>query len=159
MARAGKGEVLKNSRWALLKRPENLTDRKGVKLRDLLQANLKTVKAYLLKEQFQQLWTYKTASWARRFLRSWTFVAMRSKIEPDKRVARMIRKHEPLILNRFRAKGEISNGSVEGLNGRGIVVTKRAYGLRTFKAFEIAIYHDLGRLPVPKFTHRFWCAP
>ena len=156
LAKSGKGEVLKHSRWALLKRPENLTDRQGVKLKELLGANLRSVKAYLLKEQFQQLWTYSSAGWAFRFLRGWTFVAMRSKIEPIKRVARMIRKHEPLILNWFRAKGEISNGAVEGMNGRGRVVTKRAYGFRTFRAFEVALYHDLGRLPEPKFTHRFW---
>jgi transposase len=156
LAKSGKGEVLKHSRWALLKRPENLTDRQGVKLKELLGAILRSVKAYLLKEQFQQLWTYSSAGWASRFLRGWTFVAMRSKIEPIKRVARMIRKHEPLILNWFRAKGEISNGAVEGMNGRGRVVTKRAYGFRTFRAFEVALYHDLGRLPEPKFTHRFW---
>ena len=126
LAKSGKGEVLKHSRWALL------------------------------KEQFQQLWTYSSVGWASRFLRGLTFVAMRSKIEPNKRVARMIRKHEPLILNWFRAKGEISNGAVEGMNGRGRVVTKRAYGFRMFRAFEVALYHDLGRLPEPKFTHRFW---
>jgi transposase len=110
------------------------------------------VKAYLLKEQFQQLSTYSSVGWASRFLCGWTFVAMRSKIEPIKRVARMIRKHEPLILNWFRAKGEISNGAVEGMNGRSRVVTKLAYGFRTFRAFEVALYHDLGRLPEPKFT-------
>lgn len=156
LARAGKGEVLKHARWTLLKRPENLTEKQGVKLQDLLRANLRSVKAYLLKEQFQQLWTYTSAGWASRFLRQWTFVAMRSKIEPIKRVARMIRKHEPLILNWFRAKGEISNGAVEGMNGRGRVITKRAYGFRTFRALEVALYHDLGRLPVPEVTHRFY---
>jgi transposase len=43
---------------------------------------------------------------------------MRSRLEPMKKVARMLRAHEPLILNWFRAKGEISNGAVEGLNNK-----------------------------------------
>ena len=49
--------LLTNTRWPLLKRPENLTDKQDMKLRDLLQFNLKSVRSYLLKEQFQQRWT------------------------------------------------------------------------------------------------------
>jgi transposase len=73
-----------------------------------------------------------------------------------KKVARMLRAHEPLILNWFRAKGEISSGVVEGLNNKIRVVTRRSYGFRTYKAMEIALYHNLGRLPEPESTHRFW---
>jgi transposase len=148
--------VLKKTRWLLLKRPENLTDNQAVRLRDLLKLNLRSVRAYLLKEQFQLLWEYTSPAWAQKFLRKWTFQAMRSKMEPIKRVARMIRNHEGLILNWFRAAGKISNGVVEGFNGKGRVVTKRAYGFRTFRCLEIALYHALGDLPVPRFTHRFW---
>ena len=50
--------VLKKSRWCLLKRPENLTDKQRIRLRDLLRFNLQSVRAYLLKEEFQQLWGY-----------------------------------------------------------------------------------------------------
>ena len=81
---------------------------------------------------------------------------MRSRIEPVKKVARMIRNHEELVLNWFRAKGQISNGVVEGFNGKCRVCTKRAYGFRTFRGIEVALYHALGDLPTPKFTHRFW---
>src|SRR5208337_3601863 len=78
-----------------------------------------------------------------------------SHLEPMKRVARMLRAHEPLILNWFRAKGEISNGAVEGLNNKIRVVTRRSYGFRTFDAMEIALYHNLGRLPEPESPHKF----
>ena len=71
------------------------------------------------------------------------------------KVAGMLRAHEHLILNWFRAKGEISAGAVEGLNNKIRVVTRRSYGLRTYKAMEIALYHNLGRLPEPEITHRF----
>jgi len=49
----------------------------------------------------------------------------------------MLRAREPLILNWFRAKGEISNGAVEGLNNEIRVVTRRSYGFLTFDAMEI----------------------
>jgi transposase len=75
---------------------------------------------------------------------------MRSRLEPMKKVARMLRNHEELLLNWFRAKGEISNGVVEGLNNKIRVVTRRSYGFRTYDAMEIEMYHTLGRLPNPE---------
>ena len=64
-------------------------------------------------------------------------------------------RYEELLLNWFRAKGEISNGAVEGLNNKLRVVTRRSYGFRTYNAMEIALYHTLGRLPEPESTHSF----
>ena len=60
MRNEGRDPVLKKSRWLLLKREENLGDEQRFRLRDLLRYNLKTVRAYLLKEAFQQLWDYKS---------------------------------------------------------------------------------------------------
>src|SRR5947209_17147577 len=68
MAREGFTPVLKKSRWLLLKREENLKTEQRFRLRDLLRYNLKTVRAYLLKEAFQQLWEYNSATWAGKFL-------------------------------------------------------------------------------------------
>ena len=68
MAREGLAPVLKKSRWLLLKREENLKTEQRFRLRDLLRYNLKTVRAYLLKEAFQQLWDYNSATWAGKFL-------------------------------------------------------------------------------------------
>jgi len=45
---------------------------------------------------------------------------------------------------------------VEGLNGKAKVTMRNAYGFRTYKALEIALYHSLGALPEPHFTHRFF---
>src|ERR1019366_7609945 len=73
------------------------------------------------------------------------------------KVARMLRAHEDLLLNWFRAKGEISNGVVEGLNNKIRGVTRRSYGFRTYEAMEITLYYTLGRLPEPESTHRFCC--
>jgi transposase len=64
----GRDPVLKKSRWLLLKRGERLRDDQRFRLCDILRYNLKTVRAYLLKEAFQQLWDYNSPSWAAKFL-------------------------------------------------------------------------------------------
>ena len=58
LVRDGYEPVLKKSRWCFLKRPENLTDKQTVKLSELLRYNLRTVRAYLLREEFQRLCEY-----------------------------------------------------------------------------------------------------
>jgi transposase len=80
---------------------------------------------------------------------------LRSRIEPLKQVARMLRTHEPLLLNWFRARKQISSGPTEGLNNRLQLTLRKAYGFRTFRAAEIALYHTLGALPEPESTHKF----
>ena len=156
MAEDGYQPILKNSRWSLLKNPENLTDVQSEKLADLLQYNLKTVRAYLLKEEFQLLWNYVSPAWAGKFLDRWSTKVMRSRIEPMKKMARTIRRHRELILNWFEAEGMISAGIVEGLNNKLKVTFRRAYGFKYFQTTEVALYHSLGRLPEPDFTHRFF---
>jgi transposase len=148
--------VLKHSRWCLLKRPENLTEKQTVKLAELVKYNLRSVRAYLLKEEFQRFWEYVSPGWAVRFLDEWCTRSMRSQLEPLKRVARMLREHRKLILNWFHARGTISAGVVEGFNNKAKLTIKKAYGFRTYPAIEIALYHQLGNLPEPNFTHSYW---
>ena len=96
--------MLKKSRWLLLKRGDNLQTEQRFRLRDLLRYNLKTVRAYLLKQAFQQLWDYNSATWAGKFLDDWCRQVTRSRIEPMKKIARSLRQHRELILNYVRAK-------------------------------------------------------
>ena len=151
----GYEEVLKHSRWCLLKRPENLTSKQTVKLHELQQYNLKTMRGYLLKEEFQRFWTYRSATWARKFLREWCTRTMRSGLEPLKDVARSLRNHEDLLMNWFEAHGELSAGAVEGMNLKAKLTMRKAFGFRTFEGIETALYHQLGHLPEPKYTHEF----
>lgn len=148
--------VLAKSRWLLLKRPENLTEKQEIKLAELVKYNLKSVRSYLLKEAFQSFWAYKSPYWAGKFLDTWCTKTMRSKIEPMKKVAGMLRRHRPLLLNWFSAKGQFSSGIVEGFNTKAKLTTRKAYGFRTFHAAEVALYHALGALPVPETTHEFF---
>ena len=147
--------VLTKSRWILLKRPENLTEKQEIKLADLLQYNLKSMRAYLLKEEFQFFWSYISPYWAGQFMDKWCTKTMRSKIEPMKKVAKMLRKHRELLLNWFRAKGRLSSGVVEGFNTKAKLTTRKSFGFRTYHGAEIALYHTLGALPEPESTHRF----
>ena len=147
--------ILKNSRWLLLKRPENLTDTQAASMKELLKYNLRSVRSYLHKEELNRLWDYTSPAWADKFLDQWCRNVMRSQIEPLKKVARSLRNHRPLILNWFRARGEISSGSVEGLNNKLKLTFRRSYGFRTFPAAQTALYHAMGRLPEPEQTHRF----
>lgn len=152
----GYEEVLKHTKYCFAKNPENLTDAQKARLDQVMQYDLKSVKAYLLKEAFQVLWTYRSPYWARWYLKKWCFTAARSKLEPIKRFVKSIRKHEDLIINFFKAKGTLSSGIVEGLNRNVNLVTRKAYGYRTFNALEVSLYHSLGKLPEPKSTHEFF---
>lgn len=146
---------LKKMRWHLLRRGSRVRGHARLKLQALLATKLATARAWDLKESFHHFWHYKSPLWAKAFLNAWCARAGRSRLEPMQRVARMLRSHEDLILNWFKAKGEVSTGVVEGLNNKIRVVTRRAYGFRTYEAMETALYHTLGRLPEPESTHKF----
>ena len=156
LAREGFLPVLKKSRWLLLKRQENLKTDQRFRLRDLLRYNLRTVRAYLLKEAFQQLWDYNSPWWAGKFLDEWCRQVMRSRIEPMKKIARSMREHRELILNYFHAQKLLSSGVVEGLNNKAKVTMRKAYAFRTFRCLELALYHSLGKLSEPESTHEFF---
>jgi len=155
LRRDGYEPALTSSRWCLLKRPENLTDNQATKLAELLEYNLKSVRAHLLREEFQRFWEYASPAWAGKFLESWCTQALRSRLAPMKKVAKSLRRHRTLILNWFLALGTISAGVVEGFNGKAKLTTRKAYGFRTPQGIEFALFHVMGNLPEPEFTHRF----
>ena len=147
--------VLKRGRWLLLKRPENLSDKQTVRMGELLKLNLASIKGYLLREDFQRFWEYQRINYADKFLENWATRTLQTELEPMKKVARMLRKHKPLIMNWFKAKGRLSSGAVEGLNLKAKLTMRKAFGFRTIKCLQIALYHELGKLPEPEYRHRF----
>ena len=152
----GKEPILKNARWCILKRTFNLTKSQKGKLNELVEMNLNTVKAYLLKEQFHKFWEYKSPTWAGKFLDNWCELAKESELEPMIKVAKMLQKHRELILNYFKAKKQFNSGIVEGMNRKINLTIRKAFGFRSFDVMETALYHQLGKLPEPEFTHKFW---
>jgi len=153
---AGKPAYLKKTRWLFLRKKNRIRGHARTRLRELLGMNLRTVKAYLFKEDFDHLWTYKCPAWASTFIDDWTRDVMRHRSLPElKKFARTIREHKELILNYFHAKKEFSSGIVEGFNNKAKLTIRKSYGFRSDKLREIALYHTLGNLPVPEVTHRF----
>ena len=138
------------------KRPENLKPRERGRLRALVTINFRSARAYLLKEQFNHFWTYQSSLWAQKFLARWTTMAMRSRLDPFKRVAKTLRKHRRELLNWLVARGQFAHGATEGFNNKARITTRKAYGFRTYEHTEIALYHALGNLPEPPWlTHGF----
>ena len=147
--------VLTGSRYSFLKRPENLTKKQEAKLSELLRYNLRTVRAWCHKESFDAFWTYESPYWARWFLRQWCTRVMRSRLKPMKKFVGTLRNHEELLMNYFKAKKQYNSGIVEGLNLKVNLAMRRAYGFKSFEVLKVALYHQLGDLPEPEFTHRF----
>jgi transposase len=154
-----KEPVLKGTRWIFLKRGKNRKRKERATLKSLLKLNLKTVRACLLKQEFDlRFWRHKRRKTARRFLESWCTKAMRSRLEPMKKIARSLRAHKPLILNWFKAREEmISLGAVEGFNNKAKVVKRRSYGFRSYEVMRVMLYHGLGNLPEPPMPRRYQC--
>jgi len=156
LAREGYDEtVLKRTKYCFLKKEENLTDGQRTKLADVLQYDLKSVRAYLLKESFQFFWDYTSPYWAEWYLKKWCARAMRSKLEPIKAFVCTLRKHQPLIMNWFKANKAYSCGVVEGMNRKINLVTRKSFGFRSFDVLKIALFHTMGDLPEPEHTHKF----
>ena len=147
--------VLTKSKYIFLKNPENLTEKQALKLSELVQYNLRVIRAYLMKEDFERFWEYKSPYWAGRFLDEWCVRTMRSKIEPMKKFVGTLRKHRTLLLNWFKSKS-LSSGIVEGFNNKVKLTVRKGYGFSSDESLKIALFHALGRLPEPIFTHRFW---
>ncbi len=142
--------ILKDSRYCFLKNEENLTEKQACKLGELLYYDLKSVRAYLLKESFQAFWQYTYPAWAEKFLTAWCTRSMRSRLKPMKKFVNTVRRHQDLMMNWFRAKKAYSSGSVEGLNRKINLVTRKAYGYKSFDVLKIALFCDLALLPIPK---------
>lgn len=160
LRRQGKPAYLHKSRWVWLKRRSRLKPNQKSMLRELLDINLRTVKAYLLKERFDHLWSYTSPTWAGKFITQWCRDVKRYKTLPRMRhVAQMIKQHQGLILNYFRVKKAtsktLSSGIVEGFNNKAKLCIRKSYGFRSDKYREAALFLALGDLPEPEATLRF----
>jgi transposase len=121
----------------------------------VLQYNLRTLRAYLLKEAFDAFRQYTSPWWAGWFLDRWCTRAMRSRLEPMKTFVGTLRAHRELLLNWFRAKRQISNGIGEAMSWNIKLALRKARGFRSFKGLEVALYHWLENLSEPVTIHRF----
>ena len=139
--------TVKGTRWLLLKNPWNLNQDQNERLSTLVRWNTPLVRAWYLKEAFQLFWEYKQPWRAEQHLRKWMNSAVRSKLEPFKKFAKMLRSHLDGILPWTEIR--LSNGAVEGMNNKIKSISHRSFGFRTAENFIAAIYHCCARLPLP----------
>jgi Transposase and inactivated derivatives len=141
--------LLTGTRYIWLKNPKNLTDRQRLRLAELEKRHgLKVLRAYQLKELLRtKLWRYESKPWAKKYLGRWFWWATHSRIEPLRQFAWMLRRHEEGILAYFDFP--IDNGAVEAMNNNAKVISHRARGFRSEKAFTLAMLHCLGDLALP----------
>jgi transposase len=128
-ADAVEGHAVKQSRYALLKRPWNLERREKEKLRDLQRTNRPLYRAYLLKETLAQALDYRKPGHAARAVGDWLAWASRSKLRPFVTAARTIRKHFQGVVAYFKER--LTNGIVEGFNNKLRMIARRAFGFHS----------------------------
>jgi transposase len=140
---------LKNTRFPVLKLPQSRTPKDRQVLEEQVRANRTLYRAMLLKDDFMDLYTYQREGWARRFLDGWLHRVMYSKIEPLKKVARMIRRHLDGVLG--WVSWRISNGRLEGMNNRIRLLSHRSFGLHSAEALIALVYLCWGGLTLVPF--------
>jgi transposase len=136
--------AVKNTRFVLLKNPWNLNRPQRLKLSEVQHTNQRLYRAYLLKETLAKALEYRQPWRAERALREWLAWASRSRLKPFVRAARTIRKHLSGILAYIRTR--LSNGLVEGLNGKTRMIVRRAYGFHSPTALIAMIFLTCGGL-------------
>ena len=130
---------IKGQKYTLLSRKENLTLKGRQALKTLLAANKRLNTAYLLKESFGQLWSYRREGWARRFFDNWRSALKWQRLKPYEKFAEMIDRHWDGIAAYCKPENKVSLGFVEGLNNKIRVIQRRAYGLRDEEYLRLKI--------------------
>lgn len=145
--------TLAKSKYLWLYSAENVPERSQDHFERIKALELKTARAWALKESLRQLWDYQSLTWATRFWRRWYFWATHSRLAPMIAAAKLIARHLPNVLTYFAHR--ITNAVAEGLNSKIATVQKRACGYRNRDHFKIAVYFHCGGLnlyPV-RMTH------
>lgn len=137
-------ELMKGSRYAFLKNPENLTEKQDETLTKLCNYRLKTARAYLIKLALQDVYFSTSREEAEGLLKKWYSWAIRSQIDQVKKVAKTVKKHWKGILSWFDS--QLSNGFLEAINGLIQAAKRRARGYRSTKNLINMAYLIAGKL-------------
>jgi transposase len=130
---------IKGQKYTLLSNRENLTLEGRKALKTLLAANKRLNTAYLLKESFGQLWSYRREAYARRFFENWRAALKWQRLKPYEQFAEMIERHWDGIAAFCQPENKVSLGFVEGLNNKIRVIQRRAYGLKDEEYLRLKI--------------------
>lgn len=134
-----KRKFIKGQKYVLLSHRENLSPEGRHSLRALLAANKRLNTAYILREQFDQLWTYRSEVWARKFFDNWKNQLRWQRLEPFENFAAMIERHWDGIAAYCKPENKIALGFVKGLNNKIRVIQRRSYGFRDEEYLKLKI--------------------
>lgn len=138
--RTGKDRAfIKGQKYNLLSHRVNLTTkgRKGLKM--LLAANKRLNTAYILREEFGQLWDYRSETWAKKFFENWKAKLKWQRLKPYEKFAKMVERHWDGIATYCKPENKVPLGFVEGFNNKIRVIQRRAYGIRDEEYLRLKI--------------------
>jgi transposase len=141
---AKKDERLKGSKYLWLKGFERMDPQAKLRFNELKSSGLKVSRAWSMKDLFNEFWSFEFGWDAKEFFRDWCNWVMRSKLEPMKRVARMLKKHSSGLFGYIIHP--ITNAATEGLNSKIQNIKASARGFRRFDAYRTAILFYCGKL-------------
>jgi transposase len=131
---------LKGTRFLLLRNGANLDEGQQGKLDELIKLNESISTAYILKEQFQTVYTYKSKGWAKRYLSQWCEMARESCLAPFERLAKGFERGSDQIVSYIKHK--ITSGKIEGFNNLISRIIHRSCGISNLDYLYIRMRHD-----------------
>lgn len=150
LLRDGKS-TLTGTKYQWLYAQENIPEKHRDSFAVLQNMNLKTARAWAMKEQIRSLWSYQSIGWAKRFFDKWYFWATHSRLPPMIEAAQTLRRHLDGILNYCRHG--ITNATAEGVNSKVQKIITQARGFRNEHNFRTAILFHCGGLNLYPATH------
>jgi len=140
-------KTLKGLRWLLFKHSSNRSKKDTRILNSLSKGNRRIHRAWVLKDEFNQFWDYKSPKAAEKFLKRWMTTALKSRLEPIRKFVKTIRKYIDHLLPFIKSR--LTNAVAEGLNRIIKIVKNRASGFRTLEAFTDMIFLTVGDVDIP----------
>ena len=148
----GERKADQSTKYAWLKSMPDKRCADAVAFRHLYQTTLKTSRAWAFRESFAAFWDYRYPKSAGAYFDAWSTRAMRSRIEPIKKVVKMLRRHRQGLLNYTRYR--ITNAAAEGFNSIIQTIKANARGFRSFENFRIRILFLCGKLDLQPVNGR-----
>jgi len=146
---------LKGSKYQWLRNPANMSAAQQNHFAVLRDSNLKTARAWAMKEMAMDIWRYQRRAWAEKAWDQWFAWAQRCRLAPMKKVAATLKEHLWGILNAMRLG--VHNGHAESTNSKIQRIKARACGFRNRKRFRNAIYFHCGGLDLmPEGADQMW---
>ena len=145
-------EILTGSRYSVLRSEASRTEKHESVLEKICGRNLKTSRAWAIKESFVGFWEARNRAFAEEIFKDWYGWASRSQLKPVVKVAKMLKKHLAGLLTYFQYP--ITNAVSEGLNSKIQSIKASARGFRNFANYRIRILFTCGKLDLtPDLTH------